>query len=166
MSRPALEQRRENALSRNTVIYVLCLLFLAQCLYGCQSRLPPPSLSPPVMVQIKTVEVKPTKVQPGKQVTLRVWYSVLAPPGRAYLKVKESRRLFFNQQPLVRLPSFETVLQTGGNIREFSYTIPKDAAEGTYAVEIVTTLAEPELGGKLVTAQTKTFFVVRPSTKW
>ena len=65
----------------------------------------------------------------------------------------------------MRLPSFETVLQTSDNIREFSYTTPKDAAEGTYAVEIVTTLAEPKPGGKPVTAQTKTFFGVRPSTK-
>src|SRR5262245_42472210 len=139
MSRPALERLRGNALRRKASIYVLCLWAFAQFFYGCQPQLDNGSTRPPpVLVKIQRAEVKPTEVQPGKQATFRVWYSVLAPPGRVYLRVKESRRLFFNQQPLVRLPSFETVLQTGGNIREFSYTIPKDAAEGTYAVEIVT----------------------------
>jgi hypothetical protein len=59
----------------------------------------------------------------------------------------------------------ETVLKTGDNIHEFYYTIPKDAAEGTYVVKIATTLAEPEAGDKLVATQAKTFFVVRPSIK-
>jgi hypothetical protein len=165
MSRPALERLRGNTLSRKANIYALCLLYLAQCFYGCRPGLDNVSTrSQPVMVKIKTVEVKPSELQPGQRATFRVWYSVLAPPGKEYLKVKESRRLFFNQQPLVRLPSLETVLKTGDNIHESYYTIPKDAAEGTYVVKIATTLAEPEVGDKLVTAQAKTFFVVQPST--
>jgi hypothetical protein len=97
MSRPALERLRGNALSRKASIYALCLLFLAQLSYGCRPRLDNGSTrSQPVMVKIQRAEVKPTEVQPGKQATFRVWYSVLAPPGKSYLKVQESRRLFFN----------------------------------------------------------------------
>ena len=150
---------------RTTVIAALCLLSLALCFAGCQPQPqpPPPSVPPPsVVLEIKTADVQPKVVQPGKPVTFRVQYHVVAPPGKATLRATVSGQLFFNQQPFVPLPRFTIVLRTGAPIHSSPYPIPEDAAEGTYAVEILTTLAESGL--PRVTARTKRiFFDVRRS---
>src|SRR5215510_8017837 len=155
---------------RTTVIASLCLLSLALCFAGCQPQpkpLPvPPPVSPPVppsvVLEIKTADVQPKVVQPGKPVTFRVRHHVVTPPGKATLRATVSGHLFFNQQPFVSLPRFTIVLRTGDPINSFPYPIPEEAAEGTYAVEMLTTLAEPGLPRE--TARTKRiFFDVRRS---
>jgi hypothetical protein len=153
-----------------TVIAALCLLSLALCFAGCQPQPPPSPVLPPspvpppsVVLEIKTADVQPKVVQPGKPVTFRVQHHVVAPPGKAALRATVSGQLFFNQQPFVPMPRFTIVLRTDNPIQSFPYPIPEDAAEGTYAVEMLTTLAEPGL--RRVTARTKRiFFDVRRSS--
>jgi hypothetical protein len=85
-----------------------------------------------------------------------VRYHVVVPPGKAALRATVSGQLFFHQQPLAPLPRFTIVLQPGDPLHAFPYPIPEDAAEGTYAVELLTTLVEPGL--PRVTARTKRLF--------
>jgi hypothetical protein len=148
---------------RTTGIAALCLLSLALCFVSCQPQPPPSPVPPPsVVLEIQTADVQPKVVQPGKPVTVRVQYHVVAPPGKAALRATVSGQLFFNRQPLVPMPRSTIVLRTGNPIQSFPYPIPEEAAEGTYAVEMLTTLAEAGL--PRVTARTKRiFFDIRRS---
>ncbi len=113
-----------------------------------------------VVARIDQVNAAPGQLKPGEQLTFQAQYTVLGPPDGLQIKVKESRTLFFNDQPLTELPSREMPLLQGTNQVQHSLTIPADAAEGAYRV---TTIIEPVGPGGGRRGQASTAFVVTRS---
>jgi hypothetical protein len=109
-----------------------------------------------VVAKIETTAAAPHQLKPGDQVILQTQYTVLAPPDRGEVKVKEVRTILFNNQQLGRLEK-DSTLSTGTYSTQYPLTLPQDAAEGTYTVA---TVVQPVNVEKATAAQASTAFVV------
>ncbi len=109
-----------------------------------------------VVARIETTAAAPHQLKPGDQVILQTQYTVLSPPDKGDVKVKEVRTILFNNQELGRLEK-DSTLSAGTYSSQYPLTLPADAAEGTYTVA---TLVQPVAVDKATTAQATTAFVV------
>jgi Bacterial SH3 domain/YMGG-like Gly-zipper len=109
-----------------------------------------------VVAKIDRSTATPQQLRPGDEITLQASYTVLAPPERAQVKVKETRTIFFNGQELGRLER-ESEVAAGSYATEQALAVPPDAAEGRYLVQ---TVVEPVAVEKPTIARANSDFVV------
>lgn len=109
-----------------------------------------------VVAKIENTAAAPQQLKPGDQVVLQTEYTVLSPPEKGEVKVKEVRTILFNSQELGRLEK-DSSLSAGTYTSQHKVTLPPDAAQGTYTVA---TLVEPVGVEKATNAQATTAFVV------
>jgi hypothetical protein len=109
-----------------------------------------------VIAKIERSAATPQQLRPGDEITLQANYTVLAPPERAQVKVKETRTIFFNGQELGRLER-ESTVSAGTYATEQSLAVPPDAAEGRYMVQ---TVVEPIAVEKPTIARANSDFLV------
>ncbi len=109
-----------------------------------------------VVAKIETTAAAPQQLKPGDQVILQTQYTVLSPPDKGEVKVKEVRTILFNNQQLGRLEK-DSTLSAGTYSTQNTLTLPQDAAEGRYTVA---TLVEPVGVPKATKAEATTDFVV------
>jgi Bacterial SH3 domain/YMGG-like Gly-zipper len=114
------------------------------------------SSSQGVVAKIDRSTTSPQQLRPGDEITLQAAYTVLAPPERAQIKVKETRTVFFNGQELGRLER-ESQVSAGSYATEQALAVPPDAAEGRYLVQ---TVVEPIAVEKPTIARANSDFVV------
>ncbi len=109
-----------------------------------------------VVAKIETTAAAPHQLKPGDQVILQTQYTVLSPPDKGEVKVKEVRTILFNNQELGRLEK-DSTLSAGTYSTQYPLTLPPDAAEGTYTVA---TVVQPVAVEKATKAEATTAFVV------
>jgi SH3 domain-containing protein/YmgG-like glycine-zipper protein len=109
-----------------------------------------------VVAKIENTAAAPQQLKPGDQVVLQTEYTVLSPPDKGEVKVKEVRTIIFNSQELGRLEK-DSTLSAGTYTSQHKVTLPSDAAQGTYTVA---TLVEPVGVEKATNARATTAFVV------
>jgi hypothetical protein len=109
-----------------------------------------------VVTKIDKTAAAPQQLKPGDQIVLRTTYTVLAPPERGQVKVKEVRTILFNNQELGRVEK-DTTRAAGTYATQHPMTLPKDAAEGRYTVKTMVQALDAE---KAAADQATTTFVV------
>lgn len=109
-----------------------------------------------VVAKIDKTAATPQQLKPGDQIVLRTDYTVLAPPEKGQVKVKEIRTILFNNQELGRVEK-DSELATGTYETQHSMILPEDAAEGRYTVKTLVRALDVE---KAVADQATTTFVV------
>jgi hypothetical protein len=109
-----------------------------------------------VLAKIDRTSTTPQQLRPGDEITLQATYTVLAPPERAQIKVKETRTIFFNGQELGQLTR-EREVPAGSHDTEQPLALPPDAAEGRYLVQ---TVVEPVAVDKPTIARANSDFIV------
>ncbi len=106
-----------------------------------------------VVAKVDRVAATPHQLKPGDQLVFQSQYTVLGPVQNEQVRVKETRTILYNDQPITDLPERELLLTQGTNEVQSSLTLPKDAAEGTYRVRtVVEPLAANAHKGQAVTA--------------
>lgn len=109
-----------------------------------------------VVMKIEKTAAAPQQLKPGDQIVLRTTYTVLAPPARGTVKVKEVRTILFNKQELKRVE--EDKEWAGGTYTtQHSMTLPEGAAEGRYTVKTTVRAMDAE---NAAASQATTTFVV------
>lgn len=132
--------------------------YRAQKIKGSTTAAAAHSYSPQqgVVAKIDKTAATPQQLKPGDQIVLRTDYTVLAPPEKGQVKVKEVRTILFNNQELGRVEK-DSELATGTYETQHSMTLPEDAAEGRYTVKTLVQALDVE---KAAADQATTTFVV------
>jgi len=86
-----------------------------------------------VVTRVDGTSVIPQRARPGDQLTLQAQYVVQVPSHEGQVKVKETRTIFFNNQPVKQMEK-ETMLACGAYVQQQLITLPMTAAEGPYTV--------------------------------
>lgn len=110
-----------------------------------------------VVTNIDRIAATPPQLKPGDQLTFQSQYTVLGPIQNNQITVRETRTIFFNDQPLGELGTRDIVLNQGTNDVQYRLTLPQDAADGAY--RMVTTV-EPVAVPNPRKEQASTAFVV------
>jgi len=110
-----------------------------------------------IVAKIENTAATPQQLKPGDEIVLRTEYTVMTPPDKGPVKVKEVRTVLFNNQELVRLMK-ESDLSAGTYASEHPLTLPRDAAEGSYTVK---TTVEPVATDKALADQGLAAFMVQ-----
>ncbi len=114
-----------------------------------------------VMAKVDSSKASPVQLKPGDQIVLQTEYTVLAPPEKGEVTVKEVRTILFNNQPYGQPIERTSKLAAGTYITEQPLTLPRDMESGTYTV---TTVVEPVVD-KATKDQGLSAFVVQAASK-
>jgi hypothetical protein len=110
-----------------------------------------------VVIKIESVAASPAELRAGDNLLLQVQYTILAPPDRSQMSVKEVWMISRNNTELTRLEK-EASVTSGTYAIQYRVALPPDAPEGAYTLS---TALEVVAAGK-PTADTKTTrFVIR-----
>jgi Bacterial SH3 domain len=93
-----------------------------------------------VIVRVEQVWIEPVAAKPGDRLTLRARVVALAPREDSTVGVREVWSVLFAGLPLTSLPARDLTLRQGTSDIESTFTLPPDAADGEYAVELVVRL--------------------------
>jgi len=110
-----------------------------------------------VLIKIESVAASPPELRAGDSVLLQVQYTILAPPERSQMNVKEVWMISRNSQELTRLEKQATVT-SGTYAIQYRVALPPDAPEGSYTLS---TLLEVLAVGKPTEDTGTTRFAIR-----
>jgi hypothetical protein len=91
------------------------------------------------VLRLDSVEIKPSQARRGDTLILSTTYTILTPEEVA-LPVAITREIFYQGKSLGRTKSIETRRENGTWTQEINFTLPANAAPGTYnLVTLITT---------------------------
>jgi len=96
-----------------------------------------------IVTRLDGTSVIPQQARPGDEVMLQAQYVILGPSQNVQVKVKETRTILFNNEPVKQMEK-ETMLGFGAHNLQQLITLPRTAAEGRYTV--VTTVQPINVG--------------------
>jgi plastocyanin len=86
-----------------------------------------------VLIKIESIAASPPELRAGDYVVLQVQYTILAPPERSQMNVKEVWMISHNNQELTRLEK-EAAVTSGTYAIQYRVALPPDAPEGSYTI--------------------------------
>jgi hypothetical protein len=86
------------------------------------------------VVRIENADTTPVTVRPGETIGLRANYYVLAPDQRAQVKIRETRVIRYNGQPIMDPIVREVIKDQGMASSTAKIPIPSEAQPGNYEV--------------------------------